>query len=736
MSTLFFERDGLFDLLDQKLLPPAEDNAAPDLRSFALCGAGGVGKSIIVSHYLLSRRNSFDATFFISAGSSFKIAEAFSDIAVQLKLVTPVQAKDRVASKVAVLGWLSRSRHKTPSKGEQQGRPTRWLLVFDNVESEELLKEYVPVQGPGSVLFTSRDPAAKHFLLQDGGIDLPPPQLDEATAVLFSITHPDQPPQDVANALQLVRCLGCLHISVRHIAGVIKSQDLTFEEALTKFERALQRYRKKSPILCTAENIMIESPFPTVWALQALPPAGLALLQVISLFDHTPLPQSLLQRDECRHFVHAYPPAAYFKNIRMMLNKALLLSRHKASKTISVHRVVQDVTRQMMSKDEFVAAFEAAVILLGLHWRQDRHAIFIRGLMDWQIADVVVPHICKLASHYAVHKPDLSLDSLQRFINLVTRSAIHLKDRSLWSPSLTLSHLALGIIKPREFEMPEQLADILMTLSSTYHCLGQTTQAFQFATAHFNQRLLIEDSKSSTERDDAFRAMAYTELALAKIMVGEYEEGINLAVQGRILLEDTPEFKEGVYWPHWADFHHAWGLIGLGRAEEARGMIQEMLNWRKGRKGHALEMKEAYSIQILATINEKAGKIQEALLNWGLALFLYAKTEGDSSFRANQVRVKLGEYYGKQGKTEAAAEMFKKALEYSPGVKYYKGERARTLFKQAEFLETIGDKVGAAGARCEAEMLFFQIRREEGQEQEERRLTLEDFDDIVMIMSR
>jgi hypothetical protein len=450
MSAFFFERDGLFDLLDQKLLPPTDGNAASELRSFALCGAGGVGKSIIVSHYLLSRRNSFDATFFISAGSSFKIAEAFSDIAVQLKLFTPSQAKDRVASKVAVLGWLSR-RHKTPSESEEKdettgdgsdasgwkgkelernqgttssGWPTRWLLVFDNVQSEELLKEYIPLHGPGSVLFTSRDPAAKYFLLPDGGVDLPSPKVDESVSVLFSITHPDQPPQDVADALRLVQRLDCLHIAVRHIAGVIKSQDLTFEEALTKFERALHRYSKTPPILCTVEKNAIESPFPTVWALQALPPAGLALLQVISLFDHSPLPQSLLQRDECRHFVHAYPPAAYFNNIRMMLNKALLLSRHKATKTISIHRVVQDVTRQMMSEDEFVAAFEAAVILLGLYWRQDRHFTFIHGLMNWQIADLAVPHVFKLASHFELHKPDLSLDSLQRFINLVTRSAM------------------------------------------------------------------------------------------------------------------------------------------------------------------------------------------------------------------------------------------------------------------------------------------------------------------------
>ncbi|KAK0631326.1 hypothetical protein B0T14DRAFT_549185 [Immersiella caudata] len=714
MPASFFERDGLFDLLDQKLLPLAEENSASELRSFALCGAGGVGKSIIVSHYLLSRRNAFDATFFISAGSSFKIAEAFSDIAVQLKLFTPLQAKDRLASKVAVLDWLSRHKGTTASKNEeteeeenstkQKGKEqergqdadsdlstTRWLLVFDNVESEELLKEYIPLKGPGSVLVTSRDPEAKHFLSPDGGIDLTPPQVDESLSVLFSITHLDQPPQEVPDALRLVRRLDCYHIAVRHIAGVIKSQDLTFEEALTKYERALLRYIKVSPIICTVEKNLLDSPLPTVWSLQALPPAGLALLQVISLFDHSPLPQTLLQRDECRHFVHAYPPAAYFNNIRMMLNKALLLSRHKHTKTASVHRVVQDVTRQMMTKDEFLAAFEAAVILLGLYWRQDRHFAFIHGgLKDWQIADIAVPHISKLASHFETHKPDLTLDSLQRFINLVIRSSIHLKDRHLYPQSLHLSHLALTTILPHEFELASEYADTLITLSSTYHLLGDAPSALPHAEAHYTQRLLVEDSKPPTERDDAFRAMAYTELSLSRIMSGRFEEGINLAVQGRILLEETKEYSEGG---------------------------------------------EAYAIQILGTINEKAGRIQEAILNWELALFLYVRTEGESSFRTNQVRVKLGEYYGKQGKTGAAAQMLKTALQYTPGVKYYKAERARTLFKQAEFLELVEGKTAAAKARKEAETLFFQICLEEDQG-DKRALTLEDFDSIVMIMSR
>ncbi len=57
----------------------------------------------------------------------------------------------------------------------------------------------------------------------------------------------------------------------------------------------------------------------------------------------------------------------------------------------------------------------------------------------------------------------------------------------------------------------------------------------------------------------------------------------------------------------------------------------------------------------MGVVNERTGKIDEAITAWERALLLYCKTEGDSSFRTNQVRIKLGEYYGRQGKPDTTA---------------------------------------------------------------------------------
>lgn len=161
----------------------------------------------------------------------------------------------------------------------------------------------------------------------------------------------------------------------------------------------------------------------------------------------------------------------------------------------------------------------------------------------------------------------------------------HFNERGNLDRLFSLSDLALSLLKGREDELRELYADILMSLSSSYLKLGIATQGLQHAEAHFEQRLRVENAKPYEQRDQSFSAMAYTELSLARLVNQNYEEAVALARQGRDMLEQIPEFKADQYWPHWADFHHAWGLIGLGRAEEARPILMELLTWRERHYG-------------------------------------------------------------------------------------------------------------------------------------------------------
>lgn len=81
--------------------------------------------------------------------------------------------------------------------------------------------------------------------------------------------------------------------------------------------------------------------------------------------------------------------------------------------------------------------------------------------------------------------------------------------------------------------------------------------------------------------------------------------------------------------------------------------------------------------------------------------------------------------------------MFDAALKYFHGEKYFKAERARTLFKKSEFLARMSEAEDAARTAREAEEWYYKARPEKAKLQDgDRSLTLRDFDEIVMIMSR
>ncbi|WP_158566944.1 FxSxx-COOH system tetratricopeptide repeat protein [Actinomadura craniellae] len=105
----------------------------------ALRGMGGVGKTHLAIEYAHRFSDRYELVWWISAEDASLIGEQFSALAVQLGLA------EVGADTVAVAGML---------KAYLRGRG-RWLLIFDNAEAVEAVREWLP-GGPGHVLITSR----------------------------------------------------------------------------------------------------------------------------------------------------------------------------------------------------------------------------------------------------------------------------------------------------------------------------------------------------------------------------------------------------------------------------------------------------------------------------------------------------------------------------------------------------------------------------------------------------
>lgn len=103
-SSHFWGRQDILAAIDENLLP---GSAIKSIRSFALYGMGGVGKTQIALRYANASRDKFDAIFWISAEDPIKIGQSFRDMARMLSLVKADAETDDNAITLEVKQWLS-----------------------------------------------------------------------------------------------------------------------------------------------------------------------------------------------------------------------------------------------------------------------------------------------------------------------------------------------------------------------------------------------------------------------------------------------------------------------------------------------------------------------------------------------------------------------------------------------------------------------------------------------------
>jgi tetratricopeptide (TPR) repeat protein len=162
----------------------------------AVTGLGGVGKTQLAARYVQTHAAEYDLVAWIGAedGGIAGLAELAG------KLGEPVEGLSPIERRELALERLRRG-------------PERWLLVLDNVESAEQLRESLPRSGQGRVLVTSRNREVRQFapLL---ALDV----FDPATAADY-LTERAGRVDDRAGAERLARALGYLPLALSHAAA-------------------------------------------------------------------------------------------------------------------------------------------------------------------------------------------------------------------------------------------------------------------------------------------------------------------------------------------------------------------------------------------------------------------------------------------------------------------------------------------------------------------------------------
>ncbi|MEZ0066358.1 tetratricopeptide (TPR) repeat protein [Streptacidiphilus sp. MAP12-20] len=329
----------------------------------ALFGLGGIGKTDIATEYAHRYRGDYDIVWWVRAEHEDRVQDAFVKLGTRLGIAHAEAQRDK--SIWAVLNEL------------RTGRYDRWLLIFDNAVEPEVIKRYLPEGRPhGHVIITSRERQWRRHT-KAGMIEVTALSAEEAVELLrkrvpqlASCAEQDDPLTQQADrvrhddALRLARALGNLPIAVEHAAAYLA-------ETGAPVSRYLELFEQNAHTLLS-QHVDIDYPHAVgaTWSISSrqLNDDAVELFNLFAFFSPEPMAEELF----ITHGGVIGAPAALsdvlndadrFRLAVRQLARYSLVKRDGGRNVITVHRVVQSVTRGQMEieRPEDCGAYRATV---------------------------------------------------------------------------------------------------------------------------------------------------------------------------------------------------------------------------------------------------------------------------------------------------------------------------------------------------------------------------------------
>lgn len=374
-SPYFSGRDDVLEQMDEVLLPrhPAATSAAvpPDegnsgvVRSFSVCGMGGLGKTELAIEYTHTRKANFDAVFWINAASSQKLDLGLREMALKLGLMDQQDAlhDDFEAVKGVVDEWLANPVRTKDLEAPESSPDVNWLIVLDNADEIDVVYDFWPASGRGAVLITSRNPLAKN-VGRPSGIDLSPMSAHDAGLLLRKISLREPEADSIEKSSAIASRLGGLPLAVVQAAHGIRTKHLSLAEFIENYDEYLHGFLEAAvPGLTKQQTVAL------TWNIDGLPEPARVLLRVLSVLDADGITEDILTKGADSVELPNYPSTrvAYFA-AREELIKSSLVVRNIDQGSLKVHRLVQDLVRKKMQPPELQAVCNAAVSLVSAVW--------------------------------------------------------------------------------------------------------------------------------------------------------------------------------------------------------------------------------------------------------------------------------------------------------------------------------------------------------------------------------
>lgn len=315
----------------------------------ALHGLGGVGKTQMAVEFAHRFRGDYELVWWVPSDQPVLVRAALASLAPKLGL-PPAATSGIEDAASAVLDSLR--------KGEPYAK---WLLIFDNADQPEDLKELIP-QGPGHVLITSRN-HRWDSVVDTVAIDVF--TRDESVTFLAKRL----PNIRKADADRLAEALGDLPLALEQAGALQAESGMPVSEYLKLLNE------RTSQLLDEGRPTEYPASMTAAWALSVTKlgerlPEAVELLRCCAFFGPEPIPRD----------VFSQPQVALGPQLVGLLSDPITLSRAIAelgryalarvdtmTRTIQVHRLIQALVRDALPvAEQDRIRHEVHLLLVGL----------------------------------------------------------------------------------------------------------------------------------------------------------------------------------------------------------------------------------------------------------------------------------------------------------------------------------------------------------------------------------
>ncbi|KAL6828080.1 hypothetical protein V8C40DRAFT_243423 [Trichoderma camerunense] len=685
----FVGRSAIIKEIDQALLPNGA-NLSSGLRSFSLCGFGGLGKTQIATYYAYARESDFDAIFWVQADELMKLNKSFEDIAKALDLVEEGDQGNKAISRDKVLEWFcdprKRAMRKAASLTDLDSTPAKWLLIFDNADDISILREFWPIGSSGSILITSRDPTAKSDLA-DQGIDLPPMSSDECAALLQSLVGEAPSATPSHASLSLANRIGNVPLAISQIATRIRRNAMTIEEFLNRHgNNSLLSELNKVQSLPPQEQY--RHTLATVWGFENFSAKVQGLINTMVFMDPDNIAEFILQQDSMDKGSISYPkPGDEYDRAWEEFYRTSLVKRKKETKILSLHREIQEVAKSRMTDDQQQKYYEHTIDILSRAWTYSDEP-FTRENFKQSACDDVLPHIQSIFRVYESPLTNfvISTPSAKKLVKLLQEAGWYLVQSAQYDPVLPMFNLAMSISQSHGDIMKDLLADTAFSLAR----YGEETnmdphKVFEYCDLY--HRLSKELNDGSTARVQNL-ATSHTSLAQAYLLLDRYEKAAEHCIKCIAIEDDYPDHKSGAWMSQFAHIYLAWAEHGMGNYAKAIALTSKVIEFRMRTFGpdDTESIKLGLALHCFANACQNLGLHRDSQEAYRKALANFRACLGPNSFRVGQMKLKLAEQLGNhKGFGQLAESFFNEAIKIFSATSYYSPELARALYKRYQF---------------------------------------------------